>query len=190
MEISTVICHVLAVPNALLALRLPPSFPHPLIRLLDRLRQDARLAEDGHEIRVACPARDDVHVDVVWHARARGLADVCAHVERLRMVDIFQDDDGLGTQLHHLGARFRVQQFERGFVVNRRDHEMTVRVGEQVDDDEGAPSAMDDQVFGIVFRLCQSVAENAPVFFYMTFDVLSSPGGCHSFHAAILAEIL
>jgi hypothetical protein len=24
----------------------------------------------------------------------------------------------------------------------------------------------------------------------MTFDVPSSPGGCHSFHAAILAEIL
>lgn len=63
-----------------------PTIFDSLIRLLNRLRQDARLAEDGHEIRVARPARDNVQVDVVWHARARRLADVRAEVEGVRVV--------------------------------------------------------------------------------------------------------
>lgn len=71
---------------------------------------------------------------------------------------------------------------------HRRDHQMSVGVGVQVDDDEGALSAMHDQVYVAVLFFRQGIAEYAPVFFYVTFDVFSSPGGGHSFHVAILAE--
>jgi hypothetical protein len=100
-----------------------PPFFDSLIRLLNCLRQDARLTDSGHEIRVTRPARDDVQVDVVWHARARGLADVSADVECLWIVDLFQEHDSLGDQFHHLSARFAVKKFQRGLMCHRRDHD-------------------------------------------------------------------
>jgi hypothetical protein len=65
---------------------------------------------------------------------------------------------------------------------------VAVGVGKQVHDDEGALSAMDDQICGIIFFFCQRVAKHAPILFNVTFNVILAPGGCHSFHVAILAE--
>jgi exodeoxyribonuclease VII large subunit len=165
-----------------------PTFFDSLVRFLDRLRQDACLTDDGHEIRISRPARDDVHVNVVRHARSRCLADVRADVECLWMVDFFQDHHRLRNQFHHFSARLGVEQFQRGLVIQRCDHQVAVGVGIQVDDDEGALSAMQDQVLVAVFLFCQGIAEYAPVFFFVAFNIVLAPGGGHSFHVAILAE--
>lgn len=46
-------------------------FTHPRVCSLQRLGQHPRLSQRGHEIRVACPARNNVNVDVTRHACTR-----------------------------------------------------------------------------------------------------------------------
>lgn len=89
--------------------QLDPTLPNTVVRLLDRLGKDACFTEDGHEIRVACPTGDDVHMDMVRHPCASRLADVRPQVEGMRMIDFSQDNNCLGYQLHHFGAGINVQ---------------------------------------------------------------------------------
>src|SRR5687768_14954702 len=56
------------------------------------LRQDAGFSDDGHEVRVAVPARHDVHVDMIEHTGARRLAEIDAHVETVWVVGLTERD--------------------------------------------------------------------------------------------------
>src|SRR5688500_14094639 len=59
--------------------------PHQLlVQLAHRLRHHADVADDGHEIRVAGPAGDDVLVEVAGDAGAGAAAEVGAEVKTLR----------------------------------------------------------------------------------------------------------
>src|SRR5215208_3744545 len=106
-------------------LTLQKSYSHPLVRALQRLRQDARLAEDGHEIGVACPTRDNMNMDMRLYPGARGFADVGAHVEGLRAINFAQDVHTLCCQFHHFGAGGQIEFLKIGLVVKRDDHEMS-----------------------------------------------------------------
>ena len=65
-------------------------------------RQHARLADDGHEVGVAVPAWDDVHVQVVEDPGARGLAEVDAHVEAVRRIGLLDRHLGASRELDEL----------------------------------------------------------------------------------------
>src|SRR4051812_46917325 len=55
-----------------------------LVRVPEALGEHARLGHGGHEVRVAVPARQHVHVHVARHAGPRGTPDVGADVDALR----------------------------------------------------------------------------------------------------------
>lgn len=53
-----------------------PGIRKTLISLPEVFGHDARLPDDGHEVGIALPARDDVHVHVGGDASAGGGAEV------------------------------------------------------------------------------------------------------------------
>src|SRR5687768_11438796 len=58
----------------------------PLRRRREIFGQDARVADDGHEVGVAVPARHQVNVQMIEHAGAGRAADVDPDVDALRRV--------------------------------------------------------------------------------------------------------
>ena len=54
------------------------------------LWQHSRLADGGHEIRIADPPRHDVHVDMIGNAGSGGAAQVHSNIEALRVVNFAQ----------------------------------------------------------------------------------------------------
>ena len=109
------------------------------------LRQHARLADDGHEVRVAVPARHDVHVDVIEHAGAGRLAEVDPHVDAMRSVGLGQRDLGAARQLDQLAQLLVGRRRQRRHVAVRHDHQVAVVVGKQVEDDEAGRAAEHDE---------------------------------------------
>ena len=63
----------------------------PLVGNLERFWQNPSLAGDGHEIRVSNPTRQYMHVDVSGDPGASGSADIHAHVDGIRSVDLAQN---------------------------------------------------------------------------------------------------
>src|SRR5262249_10808186 len=77
---------------------------HPLLGLAQILGQDARLADDRHEIGVAGPARHEVDVDVIDDAGAGRAAEIDADVDPLRRVRFGERDLGVAREAHQLRA--------------------------------------------------------------------------------------
>ena len=78
------------------------------IRRPQVFRDDARLADGGHEVGVARPAREDVHMEMIGDAGAGGLAEVDAEVEAVWMIDLFQHGVSASGKVEHLvGGLFR-----------------------------------------------------------------------------------
>ena len=71
------------------------------------LGQHARLTDDRHEVGVAIPARHDVHVQVIEHAGAGGLAEVQPHVEAVGVVRLGQHTLGRLREQPQLGQLLR-----------------------------------------------------------------------------------
>ena len=77
--------------------------PQPLRRLRQVLGQHARVADDGHEVRVAVPARHEVDVQVIERRRRRPASEVDADVDALRLVRLGQRHLGVAREPHQLG---------------------------------------------------------------------------------------
>src|SRR5207237_8239149 len=133
--------------------------PQPIGADGEFLGQHARLADDGHEVRVAAPARDDVHVHMIQDARARGLPKVDPHVHSVRRVGFGQRDLRAPRQLHHFAQFVRRHGRERRDMPVGDDHQVTVVVGKQVKDDETAGTAEKDERSGVAVG--EGGAENA-----------------------------
>ena len=108
-----------------------------------RLRQDAGLADDRHEIRVAGPAGHDMGVEV-GDAAAGGGAEIEADVESIgidRRPQHFlaQDDD-----LHEVGALGRRELRQVGHGAKGDREQMAGIVGKAVQNQIGPPAAMED----------------------------------------------
>src|SRR5438132_3199377 len=77
--------------------------PHAFPRALQRFRQDAYLADDGHEVRVAVPPWHHVDMEVVLDARARGPALIDADVVAVGSILRAERDDRALDERHRIG---------------------------------------------------------------------------------------
>ena len=148
-----------------------------------RLGQDARLSQDGHEVRVASPAGYDVEMYMRLHACAGGLPNVGSDIERLRMVDPAQDSHAAGGQFHHFGAGLGIELFEIGDVLKGDDHQMTAGIWIAVQDHIGAFSPEGDQVLNAILFFLRH-AENTPNFL-VAFDIFHTPRGPDVIHKLV-----
>src|SRR5437870_121823 len=72
----------------------------PVIAVEEMLRDDARLADHRHKIRVPVPAWDHVPVQMVLDAGARRAAEIHPQIETSRPIDSLKDVD---RPSHRLG---------------------------------------------------------------------------------------
>src|ERR1700729_1043647 len=96
--------------------------------LLEMLRDDAGGRQHRHEVYVAVPARHHVPVHMIGEARARAASQIRAEIEAVALERGAQELDRHGLQLGERGALGSVEQFGRGEMAPRRDHEMAVVV--------------------------------------------------------------
>lgn len=126
---------------------------------------------------------------VFLHAGARGFANVGAHVESLRFVQVSQDRHTTRGEFHHFTAGLRFKFFEDRFVLERHDHQVPARVRVAVEDHVGALASMRDEVLRAVFFGLR-VTKNTPVHVLVIFDVCHTPRRPELIHGRILAENL
>ena len=122
----------------------------PLPCVVQRLREDARLGEDGHEVVVAVPARDDVRMQVGDAATGDGEAEVEADVEGVGLEgggeEAFAHDD----LVEEVGALGGGEVLEVGHVAERDGEEVAGVVGKAVEDEVGERRAVDDDREAVV----------------------------------------
>src|SRR5579864_1954616 len=149
-------------------------------RLHEVLGNDAHVGENGHEVRVAAPARHDMHVPVIDDPGSGGASEVPAEVVAIRGVfgaKRFESLRGEPMQLEGLGV---VEPVEVDAVTVGRNEEVPGRVRVLVEHHEGALAAMDDEVL-LVVTLCGG-AEDAAFDLVRDLDVLEPPGRPESLH--------
>src|SRR5665213_421485 len=122
-------------------------FPEPVPCGGKILGKNAGFADSGHEVGIAMPAWQDVHVDVAGDSGARAFADVHPEVEPAWLVNRLKMPFGKAHQRHHFGGRGFVNGRQLRGVRVRNDHKMTAGVGIAVQHNEIVTAAMDDHVF-------------------------------------------
>lgn len=80
------------------------------VGIVQRLRDNARLADDRHVIHITGPAGNDVQVNVLDHSGTSHTALVHAHVKALRTEDLAQRAQAVLNEPHHFQQR-RIIQF-------------------------------------------------------------------------------
>lgn len=159
---------------------------------LEGLGEDSGVAEDGHEVGVAVPARDDVEVEVAGDAGAGGFAEVDADVEAVGLEGFLEEPLGFDGGVHEACAFFVVEVFQVGDFSEGEDEEVAGVVGVAVHEDEGAWLAGDDEGGLVVFEHGEG-GEGASLGGRLLLgDVLHSPVGVKVVHGGgkglVLAE--
>src|SRR5207248_1669245 len=132
----------------------------PVPARLQVLDHHLGVAEDGHEVRVARPARDDVPVHVLGDAGSRGGSQVHPQVVALRAVGLPDEAHRDPQHLRELLMLLARKGDEVRVVAARHDHQVAVVVRVPVEDGERMRSAAEDEVLAIVFAARQ-IAEDA-----------------------------
>ena len=109
------------------------------------LRQHARLADHGHEVGVADPARHEVHVQVVLDAAAGRLPKIEPDVDPARLVRLAQRRFRSLRQHGDLVQFLERQAGERGDVAAWNHHQVSVVVGIAVEDHVGRAAQVNDE---------------------------------------------
>ena len=97
---------------------------------------DADLADGGHEVGVAGPARQDVHVEVFGDSGSGGASEIHADVEALRAVGLAQSRLAELGEVHHLVRHLFRRGVEVGQVRVRDDERVAADVRVEVEYDE------------------------------------------------------
>ena len=138
------------------------------------LGEHLHVSEDGHEVGVTCPTGYDMEMDVIDNAGAGDSAQVPAEVVALRAVDLTERGHALDRQPVDL-ERFLVRKpGELADVPIGRDHQMTARVRELVQQHERVLAPVDDQPLLVVAG--GGIAEDAAGLLVGLLDVLEPPG--------------
>jgi len=143
-----------------------------------------RVGQYRHEVRVAVPARDDVHVNVIEHACSRAPAEVEADVEAFALHGFGEELLATAGERHQFGQFLLGEIVEFAGVLVRRDHQVASSVGERVEQRETVSLADDDVVLRVVRLLRVTTKETARLFFPE--DVLDPPRRPKMFHADVI----
>src|SRR6266852_4866469 len=159
-----------------------------LLQLLESqfkgLRKNAGLGDRRHEIGVSGPARQDMHVDVTGHAGASRFTQIHAEIESMWAVNCMQVDLRQPDKLYHLDERRLGHRFQRSDVLIRHNHQVSRRVGIQVQNDEVMLSTMNNAVLFVpIFRVLD--AKYAPGRLSGLADVLIPPGTPQIVHQGV-----
>ena len=100
---------------------LAEAFPHGL----EGVRQNTGVSDNGHEIGIAVPTRDNVAMQVCWNARAAGGAKVVAGVEAVGFQGPGEEVLGCGDAVNVLVAGFRGEALEVGDFLIRHNEEVS-----------------------------------------------------------------
>lgn len=120
-------------------------------------------------------------MDVPCDSCSGGFTEIHTDIDAFGFVDVLQNSFRADGKLHHFSQCFRMGFGERWDVLIRRDHEMAVGVGVEVEDDKVSLRAMNDQHRFVIIRRWLR-AEDARIRGSSSGDVTVSPGAPKSFH--------
>ncbi|MEY2465945.1 MAG: hypothetical protein QOD03_466, partial [Verrucomicrobiota bacterium] len=149
----------------------------------ERLRHDGGAAEDGHKVRVAVPARDDVNMQMFVNARTRAFTEVNADVEAIRIHHMGQSILASPRELHQVGEFFFGEVVQRIGLLVGNDHQMAAGVRIFIKQRKTGAVA-DDDIVGFVIGRLGNAREHA--FVERGFgrqDIFDTPRGVQRFHA-------
>src|SRR5207247_3096512 len=150
-------------------------------RCFQVLRQDARLAEQRHEIGIGTPTWDDMHVDVMFNACACNAALIDADIESFGRIGVVQGFECALQQTHHIKENGRWYGFNRRNVAIGCDQEMAVIIWINVHHDIGMVTAVQD-IRDTILLDRGLLAKNASALMIGFFDECEAPGGPQLFH--------
>lgn len=119
------------------------------VGLIQTFRENAGVADDRHEIRVAGPSRNDVDVQMVGNSGPGRGAEVHAHVESMRTIHGREGFHPGLNQRHHIGHFIREDARQVRGVPERCDHQVSVCVRVGVEHQERLMSARQHPVLSV-----------------------------------------
>lgn len=140
--------------------------------------------DDGHEVRIAVPAGQDVHVDVSRNTGSGHRADVKAEVQSVAAVDGTNVSFGQPRKARKFNP-FRLRQiFDPGDMTIGRDHHMAVGVGVEIEQAETVFGPEQDEGFWIVCgsQLMLVAKDAVGLGALLSGDVAVSPGAPEMIH--------
>ena len=110
------------------------------------LRQDASFGDDRDEIRVAGPARQDVHMEVVSHAGAGGASEVKPHIVAVGPVLDLEGPFAPLSDVQEFMQFFRPGVAQKRDVAVGRYEYVAGRIGEEIQECERILAAVKDKI--------------------------------------------
>ena len=156
---------------------------------LQVLRQDTGLTDSRHEVGVAAPARQNVHVDVICDPGTRRTSDIHTDIEAFGLVRFAQGLLASLHQIHHLVGCLFWRRTQPGDMLVRRYHQVSADIRIAIENNEIVLAAMNDKIAGIVGWILLANAEDAGrcgLFRTGGVDVFVPPGTPKYFHEEIL----
>ena len=155
----------------------------PVVRSGKLFGFDACLAHNGHEIRIASPARQHVKMQMADDAGARRAPQVHADIEPFGAVCLLHRGLHSLRELHHLAECRGVGGGQVRHMRVGNDHHVTAGVWIAIQDDEIFLGSKQDQRF-TVFVGANRIAENTTVSRFGAGNVAISPGRPQIIHPA------
>lgn len=154
-----------------------------LAGLLQVFWNDLRFADNGHEVGISPPPRNNVEMNMVDHARSCHLSQVDPDVEPVGPEALLQHLDGRSDELKKLSELPGPQARQVRAVSFGSNDQMAVVIGELVHHDEGMPGLVDNEAAPVCPFPRFSAEDTAPLFFLQ--DVLHPPRRPKSVHAPL-----
>jgi len=153
-----------------------------------RLRHDGRVRKDGHEVRVAIPARDDVDVQMLDDARAGAFAEIDAEIEAVGAHDFGERVLTATRELHEVGHFLHGQSIQVGRLFVGHRHHVPASVGIFVEQRKTGAVPGDDVVGLVIIGLGRAGEDALRKRRLGREDVFDSPRGVEWFHAEQIKE--
>ena len=152
-----------------------------VVERLQRLGNHPHVLQEGHEIRVAVPPRDEMPMQVAGEPRSRRPPEIESDVKAVRTQHAAVKARH-GPQLVLAGQKLGVAQLvQRSFMGQRCDEQVPVVVGKAVEDHKTHGAPRDDEILFVVAGIFPITAQEAAVGtcsrLFRRFDVRQPPGG-------------
>jgi len=151
-----------------------------LIDVVEQLGNEAHVGKDGHEIRVALPARNDVGVEMIGDSSAGTSAEVHSDVEPVGAEDLLKQFVCAFDEGHHVVEDGRGKLLEISLMLGGSNKEVSAGIRKSVEEGEGVLGSPEDKVFSIfggVFPVLTDEAFGVLGNVVEGFDIFHSPGG-------------